>query len=77
MLSCTRDLGAPPSQTQTGDQAARASPSTGSESARVARAFSINSAAISKHEPQLDPHPVRIVSSATLSQPASAASRIW
>ena len=41
------------------------------------RACSSSPAAMSRQEPQFAPQPVRIVSSATLSQPPAAASRIW
>lgn len=58
-------------------QAALASPKSGNGSARVACAWFNRSLAISRHEPQLEPQPVRMVSSARLAQPFSAASRIW
>lgn len=58
-------------------QAALASPRSGNGNARLACAWLNRSPAISRHEPQLDPHPVRMVSSARLTQPFSAASRIW
>ena len=57
--------------------AALAKPNRGSGSARVACTWLNKSPAISRHEPQLDPQPVRMVSSAKLAQPFSAASRIW
>lgn len=60
-----------------GAQAALASPSMGSGSARLAWAWLSTSPAISRHDPQFEPQPVRMVSSARLAQPFSAASRIW
>ncbi len=58
-------------------QATFASPSMGSGRSRMARALVRSSPAISRQEPQLEPQPVRIVSSATELTPLSAASRIW
>lgn len=58
-------------------QAARLNPNTGSGRSCVLRAFASSSPAMSRHEPQLEPQPVRMVNSVTVLQPLSAASRIW
>lgn len=58
-------------------QAALANPNIGKGNARLACAWLSKSPAISKQDPQLDPQPVRMVSSVRLAQPFSAASRIW
>ncbi len=58
-------------------QAALANPNIGKGNVRLACAWLSKSPAISKQDPQLEPQPVRMVSSARLAQPFSAASRIW
>src|SRR5690606_39331556 len=58
-------------------QAALPSSSIGSGKLCVARALASSSAAMSRQEPQVEPQPVRMVNSATVLQPLSAASRIW
>ena len=47
-------------------QATRLNPNTGSGKSCVLRAFASSSPAMSRHEPQLEPQPVRMVNSATV-----------